>query len=115
MCVIENNVIDRGGQSTLALFKKNIIIVSVGCLLVITHSLRPPCCAHSTARGSSGPLLAALITYILSPSAQANLPSLGFAPLSSTVVQYCMQRALPLLSVDTRYAPWFFEPSSGTK
>ncbi|GAX76329.1 hypothetical protein CEUSTIGMA_g3775.t1 [Chlamydomonas eustigma] len=68
-----------------------------------------------TQRGSSGPLVQALANYIMSPAAQANLPGLGFGQLPTAIVQYCVQRALPLLSTDPAYPQWYFENSNGVK
>lgn len=62
----------------------------------------------------AGQLLAAYLSYLLSTSAQSQLPLLGFAPLSSDVLTYTVQRVLPLLLVDTRYPAWYFEGSGGS-
>ena len=60
--------------------------------------------------------MAAFLNYAMSSAAQANLPGLGFGQVPTAVIQYSVQRALPLLSVDTSQgASWYFEPSAGVK
>ena len=60
--------------------------------------------------------MAAFLNYIMSSTAQANLVGLGFGQVPTAVIAYSVQRALPLLSVDTSQgAPWYFEPSAGIK
>ena len=58
----------------------------------------PPC---PPAAPVAGPLMAAFLNYIMSAPAQAQLPGLGFGAVPTTVIAYSVQRALPLLSVDT--------------
>ncbi|PNW88758.1 hypothetical protein CHLRE_01g043250v5 [Chlamydomonas reinhardtii] len=66
-----------------------------------------------TSRGDSGALLVAYLTFMLDTFAQNNVaPALGFAPLPTEVRQYTVERALPLLQVDTRSKPWVFESGS---
>lgn len=62
----------------------------------------------------AGQLLVAYLSYLLSATAQSQLPLLGFAPLPSDVLAYTVQRVLPLLLVDTRYPAWYFEGSGGS-
>ena len=59
--------------------------------------------------------MAAFLTYVMSSAAQANLAGLGFAAIPDAVVTYSVQRALPMLSTDTRQGTWYFEPSAGIK
>ncbi|KAG2424519.1 hypothetical protein HXX76_014400 [Chlamydomonas incerta] len=63
-----------------------------------------------TSRGDSGALLVAYLTFMLDSFAQNNVaPALGFAPLPAEIRQYAVERALPLLQVDTRSKAWVFE------
>ncbi len=66
-----------------------------------------------TDRGDAGPLLVALITFMLDDGVQKSfLPALGFSPLPPEVQRYAVERALPLLQVDTQARAWSMEMGS---
>ncbi|GFH19161.1 phosphate-binding protein PstS, partial [Haematococcus lacustris] len=62
-----------------------------------------------TAAGDSGALLVALVNYMLRPSTQASMPLLGLQPLPSNVLDYTVNRALPLIVPDMRASKWMYE------
>ncbi len=63
-----------------------------------------------TDRGDAGPLLVSLITFMLDDGVQNTfLPALGFSPLPPDVRRYAVERALPLLQVDTQARAWSME------
>lgn len=68
----------------------------------------------STTRGAAGPLLLALINYMLG-AGQSFLPSQGFSYVPSVVLSLVLSTSVPLISVNNAFPSWYNETTGGNK